>query len=451
VTHEADERVSRLDTGRLDVHGVFDTAGSTYIGFLASRMDPDRPQLNALRESIHKLGQEVRQPIWVAEVSRPEFRHWPPETVQVSCLRLVRNIPQFICIVDGSYGTPWNVAQLCVLELEMLSAALADKPFHFYLLAPYEPDARTETLLRALEMAKPDVSKATPKRPDEILADLRLRLTHGTGGGRARRQVRTRTFPNLDVEFLDGNFTPLSPAPPSLEVIRKLLARVESEIDQATRLVATWMALWHLCSAPHSQPQFAEFLPLWDSALSRWASAAAWYGLHGPHYLGRLAAVNTLIRIRRQMATLGHRDDMSIHGTYGARASEYYSMAKAESSHSFRRLLLQRALSDVNRALEARSSDQSGLLAIRGSVLQALGRLCAGLRDYRNALRIRIANNEDAGRIGEAESELGMGYVRVGRIWKGGQYLCAAPRTSSDPNATTSPREPFESSRSTTQ
>lgn len=357
---------------------VRDDVDLAYVAFLASRMDPERCELNLLREEIYKLGQELGQPIWVAEWTCPELRQRPAEDVQISCLQRVRETREFICIVDGSYGRPWNLAQLCVLELEIFTAALAGNPFHFFVLDPYEADPRTETLLEAVRLVKPELRDARPKSRHDILADLRLRLTRGpTIGAGERRGGGSGVAPNLDVRFLDGNFMPLREDPPSQELIRDLLSRASSETDEATRLVSTWMAIRHLCATPYSDPRYTEFLPLWDAALSQWASAAAWYGLHGHHYLGRLAAVNTLISIREHMAGGEGPGVPSIHGTYGARASEYYSMAKMTRSRSSRRTLLRRALADVNHSLEGQVADRSGLLAIRGSVLQALGKRCA--------------------------------------------------------------------------
>lgn len=407
-----------------------DGAGRPYVAFLASRMDPERRDLNLLRREVYNLGQELGRPVWVTECGDFGQAGRSPEDVQIGCLRYVREIPEFICILDGSYGTPWNLAQLCVLELEIFTAALADKPFHFFLLDPYEPDPRTETLINAVRLAKPDLHDTRPTSRDEILVGLRSRLARGPAGlrrgplgGRLQRAGRAaEESPDLNVRFLDGNFTPLHEGPSGEEVIRELLSRASTETDEAARLVGTWMAIRHLCAVPYSDPKSAHFLPLWDVALGQWASAAAWYGLHGHNYLGRLAAVNTLIWIREHSGE-GNRAGRSIQSSYGARASEFYSMAKTAESRALRRSLLRRAWADVNRALDAVGADASGLLAIRASVLQALGRRCAGLRDYRTVLRIRLANRESEGRIGEAQAELGMGYLRVGRIRKAGRYL----------------------------
>ena len=73
-----------------------------HFAFLASRMDLGRPALNDLRNRIYELGEKFGQPVWVAERSAHQLIGQPPDQVQIACLRRVREIPEFICIVDGS-------------------------------------------------------------------------------------------------------------------------------------------------------------------------------------------------------------------------------------------------------------------------------------------------------------------------------------------------------------
>lgn len=378
--------------------------------------------LNDLRRSIHRLGHDLGRPIWVAEVDGQELGR-SPEEIQIACLERVRRLEEFICIVDGSYGTPWNLAELCVLELEIIVATLAGKRFHFFLLSPYDADSRTESLLRVVRKVRPDVATTKPLGADEILCTLSQRLK-GTRSRRAHRvdnPVDSNQDPwlqserDLDVLFLDGSFAPLDEDSPgdSLEsLVRQVLARISAGKDHSTRLVYAWMAIRRLSAAPYSNSECVRFLPLWEEALSQWARAAAWYGLHGHHFLGRLAALNTLLLIRKRLAAPSACSSApSIHATGGALASEYLSMAKSVQSKSLKLILRRRALGAVNAALQENHQDHSGLLAIRGSALQALGHLHAGLREYRKVLHLRLAAGEDLGRIGEAESELGWGYL----------------------------------------
>lgn len=397
------------------------SARRRYYAFLASRMYRERSVLNDLRMEIHQLGMRLDRPVWVAEIAANELNQKSSEEVQIACMQHVREIPAFICIIDGSYGRPWNIAQLCVLELEIIAATLAGKPFHFFLLSPYEGDPRTESLLRVVRLMRPELATIRPQSAERILLSLSEQLSKTR---RNSQKVRTaisdhltvlRSETDLNIQFLNEVFIPLHEGEPQENNIRALLSEVSSEIDQATRLVYLWMAIRHLCAAPYNDPKFDRFLPLWDQALSLWASAASWYGLHGFNFLGRLAAVNTLLKIRKR---IGSVVDLSIQGTKGALASEYYSIAKIVRSRKVRRKLLNLALITANQSLEEPQSDPSGLLGIRGSVLQALGKPCEGLRDYLAMLSLRQSAGEDSGGIGEAEAELGWGYFRLWLPWR---------------------------------
>jgi tetratricopeptide (TPR) repeat protein len=392
-----------------------------YHTFLASRMYREQSALNDLRMEIHRLGLRLNRPVWVAEVAAPELNQKPNEEVQIACMQHVWEIPAFICIIDGSYGKPWNIAQLCVLELEIIAATLAGKPFHFFLLDPYQEDPRTESLLRVVRLMRPELATIKPQSAEMILESLRERLSNNRQDSQyvIRSQLDYSSVlaseADLNIQFLNENFVPLNAGEPGEKDIRALLSELSSETDQATRLVYLWMAIRHLCAAPYNDPTYDRFLPLWDQTLSLWAGAASWYGLHGLNFLGRLAAVNTLLKIRERT---GSKGDLSIQGTKGALASEYYSIAKTVRSRTLRRQLLNQSLIIANQSLEEPQSDPSGLLGIRGSILQALGRLEEGLHDYQEMLSLRQSAGEDSGRIGEAEVELGWGYFRLWLTWR---------------------------------
>ncbi len=385
-----------------------------YSAFLASRMYPHQSALNDLRMEIHRLGVSLDRPVWVAEVAAQELNEKPSEEVQIACMRHVREIPAFICIVDGSYGKPWNIAQLCVLELEIIAATLARKPFHFFLLAPYEGDPRTESLLRVIRLMRPELVTAKPQSAEEILENLAKHLTKKKRGPHFLERGPAVSpgalwKPDLNIQFLNEVFVPLNQGQPDEASIRALLSDVSPERDEATRLVYLWMAIRHLCAAPYNDLAYQRFLPLWDRALSLWASAASWYGLHGVNFLGRLAAVNTLLRIRERISSSG---ELSIQGSKGALASEYYSISKGVRSRQLKRKLLDKAVVLVSEAFKESQTDPSGLFAIRGSVLQASGRFAEGLRDYQEVLRLRQSRGDNPGVIGEAESELGWGFFQ---------------------------------------
>src|SRR4030042_6419471 len=87
--------------------------------FLASRLTG----LEAVRQRIWDLGQQCGCPIWVSEITaHEELRNKTLDEIQVACLRQVRIAPKLICVLDGSFGTTWNVGQVSILELELATA-----------------------------------------------------------------------------------------------------------------------------------------------------------------------------------------------------------------------------------------------------------------------------------------------------------------------------------------
>lgn len=91
--------------------------------FFASRM----PGMESLREKIHASGEDREIPVWLAGYSNPELNHLPLEEVQIACMDRVRRAERFVCVLNGSYGAPLELTELCILELEIF-AAVRDAP-----------------------------------------------------------------------------------------------------------------------------------------------------------------------------------------------------------------------------------------------------------------------------------------------------------------------------------
>jgi len=226
-----------------------------------------------------------------------------------------------------------------------------------------------------------------------------------------------------DVRFLDGDFVGVAENVASRALIERLKECADQCSNEATRLAFLWVAVRHLAAAPYDRPEFTEWVPLWEDILRRWATSAAWYGLHGILALGRLAAVNSLREVRALLVAEGAPGTSSIHAGRGALASEYYSMAKLAPSEAQRRDLLRTALRQVKQELTRGGSDPTGLLLIKGPIELRLGKRIAAIRTFRRALRIRRANREDPGRIGEAETHLGFAYLSVFFCWSARRLL----------------------------
>lgn len=404
------------------------------VAFLCSRIATQ----TRLRHRVWELGRALGGPIWVAEYSEPSLGASPDEIMDV-CLENVQRAPVFLCVLDGSYGgsTGLNPAEISLIELEVFQAVLARKPLYIYVVEPFTPEAPLTTFLRALEIVQPGVVRVC-RSEDEALGQIELALKRWTRrhllrparilGGLVQQLARRRSSAyssmGRDIRFLDGVFVPHH-TPADRELIAELVRQAGLTPNQPKKLVWSWMAIRHLSATPYTETTDMEVLTLWDKALSRWASASAWYGLHGHVYVGRLAAVNTLLDLRERAGMTASRSPAEhIQGTRGAIASEYYSIAKMVPSRRDKEVLLQKALVELGIALEARPSDPSGFLAIRGSVHLALGDRDSAISDYQSVLRLReAADNPDPAGIGEAQSELGYAYLRRGRLKEARRYL----------------------------
>ncbi len=167
-----------------------------------------------------------------------------------------------------------------------------------------------------------------------------------------------------------------------------------------------------------------ELLGYWNRLLAEWARAGAWYGLHADTPLGCLAALNSMTRVREQIITINPKTIGSYEMAYpgGALASSKYSIAKRLYVKADREARFNEAISDIQRSLSIPGVDQSGLLAIRGSIFRQLGKMSDCIRDYEDVVRLRRASNSADSQIGEALCELGFGYLRNFSLRKGLHY-----------------------------
>jgi tetratricopeptide (TPR) repeat protein len=419
-------------------------ANQTHRGaFLASRLS-----IKDLREKAHRLGESLGRPIWVSELVAPELNTLPLAEVQIACLKNVSSHKQFICVLDGTYAEPWNPSQISILELELFMAALSQRQITIFLLKPFNEDPRLSSLLKILRMTSPNCVNETPMSSDHILSSIaRLvdspsergaqdLISHKSMLGRITRFLArfrspklTPQFSELDVQFLNKTFAPFNSKTVDKEYLNELIRVAAQEQIIPNKLAHLWTVVRHLSQFPYTESRYKEYIGLWDKTLSHWASAAAWYRLHGHLFLGRLAAVNTLRPFRSDLSLPPHNSDSStleIQDTCGAIASEYYSIAKSVDTLSDRYLLMNKALWNVNQALNQKINDRSGLLLIRGSIYLNLARPLKALQDFDDAVSERVALDEKPGRIGEAQTKLGLAYFYLGNVWKAQTIMEAA-------------------------
>jgi len=225
--------------------------------------------------------------------------------------------------------------------------------------------------------------------------------------GRVRRSIGDEALdPRLS--FLGGVLRDESSLGPDEAVLKQSLAKVESAaaangapLGQLAKLSYLWMALRELARAPIAN-RYCEFGGDLQRTLELWNSSAAWYGIHGSHPMGCLAALNELTHVR---AAVG-RDDAPL----GARSSAYYSIgAKVRSTWTARRFFRQSlALSQAQ--LRKQVEEPSNLLQMTASAQARLARLgepwryLRALDDFRTSLDLRIRSGAPQASVGEAKN-----------------------------------------------
>ncbi len=375
-----------------------------------------------VRQEIYSLAEER---IWVVPEDLDPAKGVPRFTIVDTLVEQIRRSKVFICVLRDVYGTSVfeDAESVSFLETEIYQSALYHSNAHFFLMEPFNPDQRLSGLLDVIRTIRPGMIPDTAQPRQTVLDGIKRVLDRTQRGRRKEWSVSLRNLvkqlamvrghPRPDIELFDKTFRPVSRRPDK-DHIKVLLNQIAQEPDIEKRLTRMWVALRELSAAPYDDAAFSEYLPYWDKALGAWASAAAWYGLHGHLYAGRLAAVNSSLRVRERMDANAQDESAEyyIQGTAGARASEYYSIAKLMPSPQEREHYFTLALVDIDKALHRASGDLSGYLAIKGHILAQTGRAQDALTIFQEVLRMREARGDDGG-IGEASSDLGLMHLRL--------------------------------------
>jgi hypothetical protein len=396
----------------MDTHDVF--LSSAFLGF---------------KDIRHRIAELDPQRVWAVEGQRPDLdqrKGASPFFIVDELVAQVRRSNLFICVLRDIYGSSvfGSTESVSFLETEIYQAALFHNNVRFFLMEPFNPPEKLMGLLDLIRTIRPDI---IPDRalPEQDVIDQIKRALETTPRNRRRPwTVSLRNFvgqlafrrghPNPDLEFFDKVFRPVS-GKPDRDHIRILLKRLSDEQSIEQRLTRTWIALRELSAAPYDDPTFREYLPLWNEVLGIWSSAAAWYGLHGHLYAGRLAAVNSQLAIRGHMDWTGADRDAAyyIQGTRGARASEYYSMAKLMPPRGQRDQYLHLARTEVNAALSAIEDNPSGYLSIRGHISLFESKLDEALADFEQAKHIKELAGDQGG-VGEVQADIALVQMRRG-------------------------------------
>jgi hypothetical protein len=406
---------------------------------LQRRPLPIRRSIQMMTGGPAPLPANVQRPIWMAE----DFpNHSPPSpwgglaTVEL-CLDGIRAAECVVAVLTSRYGTAVPIGEVGIvpssyLEAELFEAALLGKPTYIYLLEGAELDPKLSTVLQLLKPSFPGMDldpvpeKEILRRVERLLKQYarprwmrplwplpRLRETVDTlFGARHRPYDPAKQAPSI--RFLDGaSDATLSPPDPS--VVETVLQRAAQPSSNHLQLTFLWFAIRALMGAPYTERRYANFADLWARALGRWASAGAWFGLHGHLHMGCLAALGSLAELQLQRA---EPDKSGVALPHGPFASEYYSIAKHAGQ---RDAVLDIALGHIEAALASPHGDHTGHAAIRASIYREMGRMDAALADYTQVAEARREQGGPA--YGEALSELGYAALLAGDRRRGVELM----------------------------
>lgn len=401
-----------------------------------------------LRARLYELGQEAGRPIYVDEqIFQRDLEKQEPLEIADHLIRTIRDANIFICVLGAQHhGSPIRVdgrpTSVSFFEIELFQAAILKKPIYIFVLRDFEPKKQLRGLLEILRGALPDWSVQLEKSESDVMDDVQRLIEH------PQRTIKNESIHNRPtllqrlVQRLyvmrgrannHGKYVPLlflnnqyevRGIMPDEALIRDLFRKASKKPDEQQKLSRLWIAMRELMSASYDKEEHAAFRPLWNHALGRWASAGAWYGLHGHIYMGCLAALNSMARVRETMRASAQPStyprDLEHPG--GPLASALYSIGKRMYDKEDRKALLAQAVEEVQGSI-SRHGDDAGLFAIRGSIFREMCNLSQAIEDYELVLRLREEAGADEGAIGEALSELGFAYVLSKRFIKGRDYL----------------------------
>jgi tetratricopeptide (TPR) repeat protein len=370
--------------------------------------------------------------IWTVERERPDLdqrKGASPFMIVDELVTQVKKSSLFICVLRDVYGSSvfGEEESVSFLETEIYEAVLFHNNIRFFLMEPFNPPPKLKGLLDLVRALRPGFIPEHAQ-PETVVYDqirralderrlMRFRPWSISLRSLVGQLAIRRGYPSEDVELFNRVFRSVSEKPDPHH-IRTLIDGLKGEDSIQKRMTRTWIAIRELCAAPYDDPKFKEYLPLWNEALGVWSSAAAWYGLHGHLHAGRLAAVNSQLTIRQRMDTRPDRDaEYYIQGTKGARASEYYSIAKLMPTVRQRDQYLALALKDIDDALKVIADNPSGYLAIRGHVHLMQGQLDDALADFERSKELKERGG-DEGPVGEAEADIALVYMRRGELRK---------------------------------
>jgi hypothetical protein len=341
------------------------------------------------------------------------------------CARLMADSDAFFGMIFERHGTgvvlqqsPIEIrASISFFEAELLEAAITRKPIAVVQANDLKPSAQLRDFLRLVgsclghRIVEVD-RKSLPYTFEDFCKSLHDRPTDDNGSlfdvvsiGRVRASI-AQEVESPALSFLGNSLREDGTGLPDDDVIRAALRKVEEAsasdgrtLGQLERLSYLWAALRELARGS-ATARLHEFGDEMQRVLKLWNSSAAWYGIHGSHPMGCLAALNELSHVRTSLGNSAL--------PLGERSSAYYSIAAKVDSKANARRFFSLSLRLAQRGLKYESVDPSNLLQMTASSqarLAMLGepwRYFRALSDFRRSYHWRRRNGATDAAIGEA-------------------------------------------------
>lgn len=428
--------------------------------------------LQDVREDIYNWARANGIETWVFEKSDPKLGDTPPANIERVCLRHVDDAGLFVGIFHKGYGSSakFHLANVSLVDIEFFEAFKEHKPMFLYILEPFTPEPELAAFLEIVStlvpgsvrtcQTKTDLTRQIRDDIERVLTTSKIRREPFDGIRRFRKFLsalamkRQPMDEGLGLRFLGGRYPPPCGLGFDRDSVQAQIQEIGSIKDYSLVLDAAWKIIEKLFEVPWDDKHQKEHLPLWDQALSRWDTASAWGGLHGPLLIGKLAADNTLLAIRSRIASHGEElilkdlledprppkigvkeEWINLYGLGGALASEYYSIAKTAPQRSVRYYLGKAEawlrVADRATVIDGSIRRMAGVAAIRGHVYMLEGRLCEATKEFETSLRLREEHPSefDSGAVGEAQVDLGYIHYRSGNRKTAESLLIQGVRT----------------------
>ncbi len=391
----------------------------------------------ALRKALHQAGKNAEKPIWVAEIDDEQLRHdlgLTPLDIIDHCLDQIDASERFFLLVGDGFGSSIEFAGKSLpssfTELELFYAVVREKPITLLFVESANVGGELATMIEALRFG---IGGRKIVGRDAIINYVERALNEPEPTRAPRRDDKRRLSGALaierhldptngalfrEMEFLDGRAVQIGRPRGDLDLVRACLDDLRRQSRTDRRMSRAWLALRELMGSHYATTKDPEALRLWREALRAWSQFAGWKGMHAHLYLGHIAALGALAKVVERQGDSALRTTGDAHGDNlsGAFASAYYSLSKI-SPYRMTSNFLERSQAYVQHGLKhGDDAAQSGLLALRGSILLRRGRVGGAREDYEKALMLAEASASNAAKVGELKVELALAELLSGRF-----------------------------------